>query len=292
MRPDQSLHGIVHILIACLVLSAQDAIIKWLVEDISLFQVLFVRSITIITTVCMIWMPRYGYRLFSTTRIKLHLVRVLLHFFTFVLFFTAISMMPLGDVIALALTSALFLAILSGPVLGEPAEKRQIAAAVVGFVGVLFIAGPTGSGLEPTALLTALGASVCYAAMSLVTRQMSDTEPSERMVLFSACGILVASGCTMPWLWQSTSGWLLLCMLGLGLVSTLGHWLLVKAYLLAPVHVIAPVEYSTLVWGVLIGALLFDETPSAGMLIGSLLIVLAGIFIVQFQRTGKARKRS
>ena len=50
MRPDQSLQGIVHILIACVVLSAQDAIIKWLVEDISLFQVLFVRSITIIIT--------------------------------------------------------------------------------------------------------------------------------------------------------------------------------------------------------------------------------------------------
>jgi len=289
MRPDQSLRGIVHILIACLVLSAQDAIIKWLIEDISLFQILFVRSITIIATVCAIWMPRYGYRLFTTTRVKLHLLRVFLHFVTFVLFFTAISMMPLGDVIALALTAALFLAVLSGPVLGEPAGKREIAAVAIGFVGVVFIAGPTGSGLSLIAVLTALGASVCYAAMSLVTRLMSDTEPSERMVLFSACGILVASGSAMPWLWQSTSGWLLMCMLGLGLVSTLGHWLLVKAYLLAPVHVIAPFEYSTLVWGILLGALFFDETPSRGMIFGALLIVLAGVVIVQLQRSGKSR---
>lgn len=284
MREQRPVAGIVHILIGAFVLTLQDAVIKFLVVDHSLFQTLFLRSITMIAVMLIYWLPRKGWGHFLTSRPRMNLARVVLHFMTFIMFFSAIALIPLGDVIALALTASLFLALLSGPIAGEPAGKTELVAVAIGFVGVVLIAGPTGTGLDPWAVLLALSAALCYCGMSLTTRILGDTEPAERMIVYSACGITLMSACVLPWLWKPASLATTATMMGLGFVSVAGHWCLVQAYRIAPVHVIAPFEYSALVWGIILGAVFWNEIPSLGMLLGAALIVTGGLIIVNAQR--------
>lgn len=283
VREQRPVSGIVHILIGAFVLTLQDGVIKWLVVDYSLFQTLFLRSITMIALALMIWMPRKGAGHFHTSRPLLNLLRVVFHFATFILFFTGISLMPLGDVIALALTASLFMALLSGPIAGEPASRIELLAVVVGFAGVILIAGPSGSDLPLGAVAIVLLAAVCYAGMSLVTRLLGNTEPAERMIVYSACGITLASGLVLPWVWKPADAATIALMMGLGIVSIAGHWFLVQAYRLAPVHIVAPFEYTALVWGIIIGFVFWNEEPTAGMLSGAGLIVIGGLIIVYNQ---------
>ncbi len=288
LREQRPISGIVHILIGAFVLTLQDAVIKWLVDDYSLFQTLFLRSITMIAVAMMIWLPRKGARHFATSRPLLNLLRVIFHFATFVLFFTGISLMPLGDVIALALTASLFMALLSGPVAGEPAGRAEIFAVVIGFLGVLLIAGPNGSDLPLGAVVIVLLAAICYSGMSLVTRLLGNTEPAERMIVYSAVGITLVSGLTLPWIWKPAEWTTIGAMMALGLVSIIGHWFLVQAYRLAPVHIVAPFEYTALVWGIILGLVFWNEIPTTGMLAGAALIVCGGLIIVFAQRRRSA----
>jgi len=289
-REHKSVAGIIHILIGAFVLTLQDAVIKFLVVDHSLFQTLFLRSITMIAVMLLYWLPRKGPGHFLTSRPRMSFARVVLHFLTFVMFFSAIALIPLGDVIALALTASLFLALLSGPIAGEPAGKTELIAVAIGFTGVVLIAGPTGTGLDPWAVFLALGAALCYCGMSLTTRILGDTEPAERMIVYSACGISVMCACILPWVWKPASLSTIAMMMGLGFVSVAGHWCLVQAYRLAPVHIVAPFEYSALVWGIILGAVFWDEIPSPGMLLGAALIVAGGLIIVNAQRKSASGK--
>lgn len=283
-RQNRPVSGIVYGASATFMLTLQDAAIKWFVDEVSVFQVLFLRSITIIAIVLMIYLPRRGVSLFRTTRPMMNLVRVICHFLAFTLFFSAIKLMALADVITLMLTSGLFMAILSGPTLGEPTGKREWIAVLTGFVGVIMVAGPGGSGMSFTAVAIVLAASVAYAMMTITTRLLSDTEPPERLIVFSACGIVLTSGLMMPWFWQSTDATTIALMLLLGLLSTAGHWMLVQAYSLAPVHIVAPFEYTALVWGIILGIIFWDEIPSTGMLWGSAFIIASGLIVVYGHR--------
>ncbi len=279
-RPHRPLRGVAFVLAASFVLTVQDGFIKWLAEDISVFQLLFVRSIVVAVLVCLIFSSgKRGLR-FTTTRPIEHGVRVFSIFCAFGLFFTAIRIAPLADIVALMMTAPLLIAMLSGPLLRERTGIFEWTGVVVGFIGVLImtVSGDTGPGLSAT--LLCLSASFFYALFVIMTRRMSDTESSETLLLYSASGTVLCCLPLMFWLWKTPSPVFLFAMLILGVISTAGHWLLVTGYSSAPAYIVAPFEYTALVWAALIGLLFWAEIPAHNIVLGSSLIVAAGFVII------------
>jgi len=171
----------------------------------------------------------------------------------------------------------LVLVILSHLFLGETVGPRRWSAVVIGVVGVIIIMRP-GDDFDLTMLLP-LGASVCYALYQLVTRAIAaEDDPFTTMFWTPVFGIVAAS-ILMIFFWQnpSTAGWVwLVCS---GFTAGAGQFLLIVAFSRSEASLLAPFGYSTLLWAILAGILVFGNHPSAMTLVGASIVMSAGLYI-------------
>ena len=133
---DYRIRGVVFAALAAVFFSSQDALVKWLSGDFSLFQLLFVRSTIGVIALCVLIRIRFGWAGLTTRRPGGHLLRALSNLIAFLSYYFAITRMPLADAASLVLSYPLFLALLSGIFLGEHPKGRQVLALIAGFVGV------------------------------------------------------------------------------------------------------------------------------------------------------------
>jgi len=279
-RPHMPLRGIAFTCGAAFVLTAQDAFIKWLVVDFSVLQLLFVRSIVVVAVVYGVSRARFGRVKLATSRPLEHAVRVVATICAFGAFFTAIRIAPLADLIALMMIAPLLVAILSGPMLGEKTGIGEWMGVTIGFIGVVVMT-VTGSGsLSPLAIGLSLSASFFYAIFVIVTRRLSDTERAETLLIYSSAGTTLFCLPLMLLFWKTPDLLHFAGMLVLGLISTLGHWLLVNGYSSAPAYIVAPFDYTALIWAVLFGLVFWSEFPEPNVIIGAIIIVAAGMLII------------
>ncbi|MCY3769216.1 MAG: DMT family transporter [Gammaproteobacteria bacterium] len=264
--------------------SCQDALIKLLAADYSLFQILFVRSIVIVIPLFVLLVFRGGKQAFYTSRCGDHAVRVLYNFMAFMSYYFAITRLPLGQVTAIALSAPLVMTALSGPLLGEHADGRKKLILAIGFIGVLLIVRPEASPVDWTGTGAALAGAFMFALLGIQTRKMSATEPTELMVFFSGLTFLMITGAIMLNQWVTPSLQDTAMLVGIGVVSLIAQLLIVHSYQFAAVYVIAPFEYVTILWAILLGLFVFSEAPTPLMLTGSVLIIGCGLVIVHLER--------
>ena len=264
--------------------SAQDAVIKLLTAGYSLFQILFMRSAVMLLPLLLVLLWRYGREAFSTRRPRDHLLRVLLNFVAFLSYYFAISRLPLGQATAIALSAPLFMTALSGPLLGEVADRKRKLVLAVGFVGVVLVVQPENRPFDLIGAGAAVFGAFMFALLAIQTRRMSATEHTELMVFLGALMFFLVSGAVMLGQWKTPEGsdWLLL--LGVGAISMVAQLLIVQSYQFAPVYVIAPFEYVTILWAIGYGWFLFAEVPTLTMLSGCAVIIACGLVIVHFER--------
>jgi len=192
------------------------------------------------------------------------------------LFFTALQELPLADATAIAFGAPFVMLALSGPLLGERVSRGAWGAVIVGFVGVLVVVRPGGS-FEPAALL-AVAASVLYALGMLTTRHLGRTESVLSMLFWMIAGQCAIALLALPFVWEPVEAkhWPLLA--ALACLNLLGQLGLVRAFSLAPVAVVAPFEYSALLWAAVLGFVVFGDVPSARLWFGAAIIIGAGIY--------------
>lgn len=278
--------GIAFALLAMLILNGQDALIKWLVRDYPLLQIMFFHSVFMIVPALVMLGSTGRLATLRTTRPGGHAIRFLLHFVGFLCFSFALSRMPLAETIALSMTAPLFITLFSWLLMGEAVRRRHWVALMVGFAGVLVIVRPGGGELDPLGVAAILGFAVCYALWSLQTRRLAPTEPSELMVFFGAAGFFVVSAVCLPFVWIAPNAFDLSLQMLLGLIGATGHVCLARAYGQAPGHVVAPFEYTSLLWAIVLGFLVFGELPTPWMIPGSLLVAFGGLYV--YRREGNA----
>ena len=267
-------------LLAMGLFSVQDALVKWLLEDYTLFQVMFLRSVTAIVPLLILIHVRYGRKALHTRRPFGHLLQVLFYFLAFVTYFIAIQRMPLADLSAITLSGPLFMTLFAVPVLGEVVGIRRWTALIVGFIGVIIMVNPGASEVDVLGVCLALGTAICYACMRIQTRRLVTTERGEVLVCYVTLGyLLLGAGVSIP-SWETPTVFGLMCMLGLGLITMTAQYSVVKAYTLAPIAVLAPIDYSLLLWATLFGYAFWSETPSIHTLYGAPLVVGSGLYIV------------
>ena len=280
-RPDNHYwRGALFALLACLLFSTQDALIKWLSDDYTLLQLLLIRSALSVPLMVLAVRARHGWQGLTTTKPAAHILRAFFNLIAFLSYYFAISRMPLIDAVSIVASYPIFLTLLSGLVLAEHPNGRQILAVITGFIGVIFILQPGGSEVDWLGAGAALFGCLMFAALAIQTRRMSVSESTELMLLTGSALILIVSALAAPFLWIQPSANEFVLMLLLGLIGLGGQYSLTKGFKYAPVYVVGAMEYSTLGWAAFYGWGIFHDLPTTTVIVGALLVVGSGLVVL------------
>ena len=270
--------GVILMLVGMALFSLNDAMGKWLVASYTVGQVLLIRSLAaLVVLLPFLW--SFGFlRLFAVERPGLQALRVLFATAEVFCFYLAVRDLPLADVMTFWLAAPIYVAAVSPFLLGERVGARRWIAIGLGFVGVLIALAPSGS-VSGTATLAAMIGSACFAAMVVTGRTLRGT-PDTALVFWQLVGAGLAGALTVPFAWSNPTppDWALLSLLGV--VAMLAHICVTRALKLADAALVAPLQYTLLPWAILLGWLFFGDTPSPAMLLGGLIIVIAGLVLL------------
>ena len=264
--------------------ACMDAIGKWAVRDFSVFQVLLVRS-AVAAAILLLLAPYFGGReVLRTRQPASHVLRSLCSTVAFLLFFASVRVLPLADAIAVEFGGPFIVVALSVPFLGERVGRRRWIAVAVGFLGMLLVAQPTGRGFRPEALLVLL-ASLSYSLMMVLTRWMAERSGGQERTFtflvytFGVQGLVGFLGA--PAAWEPMSGFDVALTAAMGVFTLGGHLGVTAAFQRAPASVVAPFEYTALVWATIFGLLFFGDFPGPMVWMGVAVIVGAGLYTLR-----------
>lgn len=276
-----TLAGIALMLLAVWMFSFGDALGKYIVATYSVGQLLLLRAaFSLILLSPAIWRQRAA--LLVIQRPGLQVIRVVLSTIEVAAFFAASVYLPLADVITYYLAAPIFVTAASAIFLGEHVGWRRWSAIVVGFIGVMIALRPTAQAVSWPALI-ALTGSASFAALMIITRSLRGTPD---IVLTSAqfCGTLVFGLVVAPFGWI-TPGWSDLGLFAVAGCISIGAGLCVNRSLkLAPASVVTPYQYTMIIWAVIFGYAVFGDVPSLPMIVGAMVIILAGLYIFLRER--------
>jgi len=201
--------------------------------------------------------------------------------------FYAFSVLPMAQVYAILFGTPLMITLLSVPVLGEKVGWQRGLAVVVGMCGVLVVLRPGSSDLSP-GHLAALASAAMGAMTSVITRRIGQQERAAVLLLYAMAGNFVLMGAMMPFVYLPMPGPDLAGMIAIAVLAFTAMQLIILAYRRAEAVVVAPMQYSQIIWAVVYGTLFFGETPDRMTLLGATIVIGSGIYIVAREARRKA----
>jgi drug/metabolite transporter (DMT)-like permease len=213
--------------------------------------------------------------------------------------FFALTQLPLPEAVTISYATPLIIVALSAIFLREAVHLYRWSAVIVGLIGVVIIAWPrltlVSSGIDDGAtigVMAALAAAAIAAVAQLLVRRLTQTERSGTIVLYFLLTSSVISLVTIPFGWQWPTGLQAVYLVGAGIAGGIAQVLMTESYRHAELSVVAPFEYSSLVFSVIIGFVFFGDVPTWFMLVGGVIVVGSGLFIIYRERQlGLDRKR-
>lgn len=263
-----------------LLMAIMDTIVKWLSNGYPVSEILVFRNLFGLLPLLVALAMTGGAKNLRTSQPFLMCLRALFALSAGFMFFAALRSIPLADAFALAFTSPLFITALSVPILAEKVGIHRWAAVILGFIGTLVILRPTGQTFDPAALLV-IGAALCYAMVMLLTRKLAPRNTTLSMLIWTSIISLGISGVIAPFEWVTPSLPDFALLAVMGLIGSAGMFMIGQGYRYAPAAVIAPLDYSVLLWGAVFGWLLWQELPDRYVWIGAAVVAISGIYIVQ-----------
>ena len=283
--------GIAFVILGYLAASCCDSAIKWASGTYPVAEELVVAALFSLLPMAAALAANGGFAALATAKLKLHLLRGCLSLLSSLSGYYALGHMPLADFYAVVFTAPLFITALSAPLAGERVDAGRWLAVLTGFAGVVVMVRP-GSGLAGVGAFGALGAALFYALAVLLVRRMGESEKAVAFGIYGSLVMITGAGAialarpdvAVPALADlppfAVAGIAMGCAM-LGLFS---------AFRRTPVAVLAPFQYSQMIWGALIGFTVFGERPDAAVLAGGVLVVGAGLYILH-RETRPARVR-
>lgn len=268
-----------------------DAAMKHLGQLHGPMQVTFLRGIASLPIVLLVLGISRRLKDIRPIRWPLHLLRGLLSIGLLWSFVFAVRELSLADAYTLYLSAPLLITALSVPFLGERVSWRRWCAISVGLVGVIVMLRPTAAGMVTLGGLGAFMAAVCYALSAISISVLSRTDTTASMVFWTMAVIAVVAGLASITTWTPVrfeeGGWIL----GLGIAGAAGQHFITQAFRLAPASVVAPFEYTALLWGIALDWFGWSVLPGSRMLAGGSLIVASGLYLMWYSREPAAATR-
>lgn len=260
-------------------LAMNDAMAKLLIERYDPIQIIFFRNVIALPLIGIVVALKIGMSGFKTTHLGFHAMRGVLMLGGGYCFFKGLETLELAEATALVFSSPLFITALSMPLLGEKVGWRRWAAVLVGFVGVLIIVQPGGSTFQPAAFYV-IGTAVLYALFMISARWLSPRESMWTMMFYVMMFPMFYAAPIAAAVWVPLSAADLPIFIVQAICGALGITLIGQAFRYAPAAVVAPFDYTALIWASLLGWLIWSDTPSFWTIVGASVIVISGIFIV------------
>lgn len=276
--------GALLLITAELLLAIMAAMVKHLADSgVANETLVFFRNLFGLLFLLPLLLGSGGFRQLKTRRIGIHLVRASTGVAAMFLFFYAIAHVSLAEAVLVKMTAPFFLPLIALFWLGDRVRPQTWWAILLGFMGVVVILRP-GSGEFDPVLLVALASAALMGIAKVSIRRMADTEPPRRIVFwFGVFSTMIAA---LPMLWRNAwpTAEQLVWLLAIGLVATCAQMAMTHAYQLASPGRIGVYNYSSVIWAVLFGWLFWAETLYWSFLLGSLLIIGAGLWNLRSQK--------
>ncbi len=272
------------VIVAALLFAIMGAMVKVASRSLPNEMVVFFRNV-LGWIVLLPWVLRGGAPTLQTRHLHLHALRAVSGLTSMYCFFYAIAHLQLANAILLNYAAPLFIPFIAALWLREPFPVALRWASVVGFIGIAFILKPDRALLDPAALV-GLAAGVFTAVAFVSIRRMAATEPTTRIVFYFSTSATLISAVPLAWAWVRPEPTLWGVLVAIGMVATLAQLMLTRAYAYAPAARVGPFGYSIVLFGALIGWVLWGETPDRLSLFGALLVCCAGILTTRRTRIG------
>jgi drug/metabolite transporter (DMT)-like permease len=276
-------------LAAVFFMSTMDVAFKILVEDFNSLQVVFFRCAMSVPLFAA-WILLRDSTQFRTHYPAGHLLRGLLGLFMLFTVGECFRELQLADAYTLFFAAPLLITLLSGPVLGEAAGAARIFAALLGFIGVLVVLQPSASGLISYGATMGLLGMVAYSFSSLLLRRLGDRDGTVTIAFWfvTVCGIGAGILAIPFWKPVSSSHWPFIILLGV--TGTFGQLFLTAAYRRASAAIVAPFDYTHMIFAVIYGLAFWGYLPDARTWLGASVIIGSGLFIIYREHRIRARQ--
>lgn len=275
------LAGIALRLVTALLLAVMFALVKLAsTRGVTVVESLFYRQVG--SALCAIGLVAAGagFASLRTKRVGAHVGRMALGVVAMGLNFLAMIMLPLAEATSIGFTVPIFSTILAAFLLGEPTGKWRWGAVAAGFLGVLLIVQPGRGEVAINGATVALAAALLTASVTIVIRRLGATERSTTTVFWFAVSSLLPLGALMLRYGQMHDTQTFLILAGLALAGGLAQLTLTAALRLAPVALVMPMDYTSLLWATLFGFWIFGELPTPWVWAGAPVIIASGLVIV------------
>jgi drug/metabolite transporter (DMT)-like permease len=287
--------GIVLKLISAVLFAVMSALIRYLGARYPIGEVVFYRSAFAIVPVVMV----YAWRgeLMSAVRTERpfgHANRGVLSVVGMFCNFGALARLPLIEANAISFTSPLFSVALAALILKERVRIYRWSAVTIGFIGVLVVLAPHFTGDELTiamasaasvaGVIYALAGSVTNAGTMIQTRWLTQSETTSSIVFYFSLICALAGLVTLPFGWIVPTRTELAALAAIGFLGGIGHILLTESYRYASASVVAPFDYTSMIWALILGYAFFGEAPTPMIVAGSAIIAASGLFVIWRER--------
>jgi drug/metabolite transporter (DMT)-like permease len=285
MHADHPLRAALPLIVgAGMCFSTLDATAKYLVQEHTLFIVVWARYAGQMIVVTPISWHRGGGEFWRTRHLPMQLARSLCLVVATLCFFGALRFLPLAEGSAISFLAPMFAIVLSRPVLGERPTRARWIAAIVGFAGILILVRPGSAVFHPATGLLVM-AAISNALYQLLTRRLPNDSPHTTLFYSALVGTAVLSvGIPFAELPASFEWRDALFLVLLGFLAGIGHWMLIAAFLRAPASLIAPFTYLQMIWATLYGFLVFGQLPDGVSALGMAVIVASGVGLIVHER--------
>ena len=257
-----------------------NTLARALSQQLDVYQTQFLRYLMgLFVMLPLVW--RHGWQAYRPVNIAGQFWRGGVHTLGLILWFTALPNIPLADMTAIGFTGPIFIMLGAAWFLGEPMHRDRWIAALIGFTGVLVVVLPKLTGQGGWYSLVMLASSPVFAASFLITKALTRYEKPGVIVLWQALTVTVLSlPMALPhWQWPSPGQWL--GFAATGVLGTLGHYCLTRAFHTADISATQSLRFLDLVWASLLGALVFGDVPSSSTWAGALVILLSTVWIAR-----------
>lgn len=279
-KHDNIILGATLVTTATMLIVAMSAFAKWLGEEYHPVELVFYRNLIVLMAVSIYFTATGKWDAIKTQRMPSHIGRALVGTIGIILGIWSAIILPLADATTLSFTTPLFVVLLSYPMLKEIVGVRRYAAVIIGFLGVLFIAKPSGEDIPLFGIIVGLGGAFCTALVQIYLRDLGKTESTMTTVFYFMFWGAIASALVVPFVWTGPKLSALPFILGMAAAGGAQQIIKTKGFSLAPVSLMTPLTYTSLIWAVMIGMIVWHDFPDWQTYLGAAIIIASNLFIL------------
>ena len=280
-KKQHPLKGVIFFMTAIFLISVVDTVCKVFTKDLHSIQLVwgYFVGINLTLWVFFLFKGEKFSNLRRTERPLLQIIRPAFLVCSISSLFIGLTYLPIAEATVIGFVAPLFITALSVPILKESVDIHRWSAVAIGLVGVIIIIRPGGDLWHLASVMPLLGA-LFFALFQIITRLLAATERTHTTLFYTGLGGLAWSSLIVPFVWVTPSITHIFVFLSTGAMGAMAHLCMISAFDRAEASLLAPYNYTKLIWVSVLGYLIFNDVPSLDMWIGAIIIVSAGFYVL------------